>query len=352
MELTIESRSSRAARAAAPSSPSVGPQSPAPASGVPTPHAGAVQRTAEIACTAPFELRHSLAFLRHFRPTAGEQTIERGVLGKAIVLAGRPLGVRVFQPRGGGGALASKLRVALVSEQPVDDATAAAAIDRIAFFLSADEDLAEFYAIAENDGAFADAARRLRGFHHVKLPSPFEAACWAVLNQRIGMTVARRMKDALVARLGSPVDLEDGTHRAFPDADAVAGLGEAELAALFGNDRKAKAVSAIARAFAGVSDDFLRHAPEGEVKAWLERIYGVGRFTTGFVMFRGLGRLDRLPEAPEFVAAARAAYGRPVAPDELAATARRYGRWAGHWMLYVWASRFPAASGAHAAKPA
>jgi DNA-3-methyladenine glycosylase II len=331
MDLTIEPRSSRTVRAAVPSAePPAGPPG------------FTVQRTAEIPCTPPFELRHSLTFLRHFRPTAGEQSIERGVLGKAIVVAGRPLGVRVFQPRGSNGALASKLRVALVSTDAVDDATAAAAIDRVAFFLSVDEDLREFHAIAENDGAFAEVARRHRGFHHVKIPTPFEAACWAVLNQRIGMTIARRMKDALVARLGASVDLEDGTHRAFPEASAVARLGEAELASLFGNDRKAKAVSAVARAFAGVDDEFLRQAPHDQVREWLGRIHGVGPFTTGFVLFRGLGRLDRLPEAPEFAAAARAAYGRSLGASELAETARRYGPWAGHWMLYVWASRFPA----------
>jgi DNA-3-methyladenine glycosylase II len=299
----------------------------------------AVRRTGDIACVPPFELRCSLAFLTEFTPTLGEQSIDRGVLTKAIAVSGRPLGVRLFQPRGANGAPVPKLRVALASERPIDDATAAAAMDRVAFVLGANEDLAPFYAVADGDGGFAAVARRLRGFHHVKFPTPFEAACWAVLNQRVGTVVARRMKDALVREAGGAVDLDDG-YRAFPEAQDLLRLGEARIAALLGHERKAKAVWAVSRAFADVSDAFLREGPHGEVKEWLLRIHGVGEFTAGFVLFRGLGRLDHLPEVPAFGAAARAVYGRALSSDDIAACARRYGSWAGHWMLYVWASTF------------
>jgi DNA-3-methyladenine glycosylase II len=174
----------------------------------------------------------------------------------------------------------------------------------------------------------------------VKFPTPFEAACWGVLNQRVGMLAARRMKGALVRALGAAVDLDDSTHHAFPDADAVARCDEPRLGAILGSERKAKSVAAVARAFAAVGDDFLRTAPDDEVKSWLGRIHGVGPFTEGFVLFRGLGRQGRPPESPGFLAAARSVYGQDLAPAAVASLGQRYGAWAGHWMLYVWASTF------------
>jgi DNA-3-methyladenine glycosylase II len=299
----------------------------------------AVRHTGEIACVAPFDLRFSLAFLREFAPTLGEQGIERGVLTKAMVVSGHPLGLRLFQPRGPDSAPVPKLRVALASDRPIDGATASAAMDRVAFVLGATEDLAPFYAIAREDGEFAAVAQRLRGFHHVKFSTPFEAACWAVLNQRTAMIRARRMKDALVRELGATIDLDDG-YRAFPEPQDVVDCGKARLAAVLGSERKAKALFAVSRAFAEVRDDFLRHGPHDDVKGWLERIHGVGEFTAGFVLFRGLGRLERLPETRAFAAAARAIYGRSLSPDDVASFAAKYGPWGGHWMLYVWASTF------------
>jgi DNA-3-methyladenine glycosylase II len=334
MQLTVETRSQR-------------PRAP----GEPTPDAqdgghASIRRACDVACVAPFELRHALLFLQRFPPSAGDQAIERGVLTKAIVVAGRVLGVRVFQPRGAGGELAPKLRVALVSDREVDEATAAAALDRIAFFLGAGDDLSGFRAAAAGDPQFLEIERRLRGFHHVKFATPFEAACWAVLHPRIGTAGARRMRDALVARLGPAIDLEEGTFRAFPEPAAVADLGDQGLAGLIGHERKARAVAGVARAFATVGDDFLRGAPLSDVEAWLRAIRGVGPLAASYVLFRGLGRFDTRPDAPGVAHLARAICGRAPMGDDLAAMARRYGPWAGYWMLYVWASAFAPASSA------
>jgi DNA-3-methyladenine glycosylase II len=299
-----------------------------------------VRRTGEIPCAAPFDFRHSLAFLKALPAAAGEQSIARGVLTRAVVASGQPIAIRMFQPRSADGSLAPKLRFALASSRPIDDATAAAAIDSAAFSLSADEKLSAFYALAEKDPPFARIARRLRGFHHAKLATPFEAACWAVLQRRRGVAAARQMKEALTEEYGAAIDLDDGTYLAFPDASWMARCDETRLCSILGSARKANALRALGRAFAGVSDDFLRTAPAHEVEAWLARIDGVGPWTAAFVLFRGLGRFERWPETPGFAAAIRSIYGRDLTSHAIANLGRRYARWGGHWMLYVWASTF------------
>jgi DNA-3-methyladenine glycosylase II len=292
----------------------------------------------QIACRPPFDLQRSLDFLCGFGPTQGEQSLGPGSLTKALMVGGRAVGVRVEQPEGD----APSLRYELAADGPIDAATRQAVAARVAFFLSADEDLGAFYEIVGRDAALASALPRLRGLHHVKFPTPFEAACWGVINQRIGMTGARAMKTALTRRLGAPVAIDGRTHWAFPEARAVATLGEPALAELLGSERKARSVHAVSRAFAAVSEAFLREAPHGDVKAWLEGIHGVGEFTTGFVMFRGLGRFERAPMSPRFLRAVREVYG-AISEPEVRALVERYGAWAGHWALYVYASTFPCA---------
>jgi DNA-3-methyladenine glycosylase II len=296
-------------------------------------HVANVRRAGAIAARAPFDFRHSLTFLRAFSPMHGEQAVAAGALTKAMMVRGRPVLLQVSAEGDG-------LRYTLSSASLLDAETAREAERRLAFFLGTGDDLAPFYALAAEDPAMAPVVARLHGMHHVKLPSPFEAACWGVLNQRIGMPAARAMKDALVRRAGAAVALKGVSHWAFPEAGQIAAIPEEELASLFGSARKAKAVAAVSRAFAGVDEAFLREAPKDDVKAWLEAIHGVGEWTAAFVLFRGLGRFVSVPRSPKFARAAEAVYGRPLDDAALRALDARYGSFGGYWSLYVWASTF------------
>ena len=290
-----------------------------------------------IPCAPPFDLGASLAFLDGFGPMRGEQGIAAGELTKALVHRGQVVAFRVRQE---GTAERPELDCRLLSDRAIAAATEEAAARRIGFFLSADEDLAPFYRRAAEDPWFAPLAARLRGLHHVKFPTPFEAACWGAINQRIQLGVARGMKDALCRRLGGSIVAGGAERLAFPEAATVAAAGEGELRAVLGNDRKARAVAAIAEAFVDVDDAFLREAPLAEVEAWLLRIHGVGPFTSAFVLFRGLGRFTRQPLAPRLIAAASKVYGRSLTVADMHGLSRSYGSWGGHWALHLWASTF------------
>ena len=161
-------------------------------------------------------------------------------------------------------------------------------------------------------------------------------------DQRVGLARAQAMKSALVRRLGACLTVDGAPFWAFPEAATVAVYGEAALAALLGNERKARAIHAVSRAFAAVGPEFFRDTPQDELKGWLESIHGVGEFTTGFVLYRGLGRFERLPASPGFTRAAEKVYRRPLSTADLERMAAHYGPWAGHWALYLWASGFVA----------
>ena len=301
--------------------------------------------TTTVPVAAPFDFAHTLAFVSGFSPMAGEQAIgspsptgPSGHLTKALAVDGRAV---VFRARPGGDREHPFLAVDLLSADALAPTSRDGALARVASYLGATDDLGAFYAAAAADRAFAPLTRWYRGLRHVRFPSPFEAACWGVINQRTQLSTARRMKDALTRRAGPSHTVDGVDYRAFPEPDAVVRLDEAELATLLPGGRRAKAVAAVARAFADVDERFLHHAPVAEVRAWLRAIHGVGPFTSSFVLYRGLGRFDGVAlVAPRLVEAAGRLYGRILTANDVRRLAEGYGPWGGYWMLYVWASTF------------
>ncbi len=282
--------------------------------------------------TPPFDFARSLDFLRIFMPMRGEQTFMTDSLTKAVSVGGRTI---VFRVMSSGGVEEPQLTYTLYSAQPFDEAANRAAADRIAFFLSIDDDLRPFYAIAQDDPAFARIVERLYGYHQVKFLTPFENACWAVLSQRAPMEAAHRMKQALVERYGGGLEVEGWLYRAFPEPARLADVDVSALAALVGHERKAAYLRGVAEAFASVDETFLRAGNFDLVEAWLHGIKGLGPWSVLFVMVRGLGRMERVPVERALAAAVTNVYGPAMSLEKAQAVVARYGPYQGYWAHYL-----------------
>ncbi|WP_019587932.1 DNA-3-methyladenine glycosylase family protein [Deinococcus apachensis] len=279
--------------------------------------------------TRPFEFRHTLAFLNAFPPAAHEQST-RGELRKATRLNGQTVGFTVREDTEG-------LTCTLHPEAPLKPEEEAALLERVAFFLGTRDDLWPFYALAERDEVFRPVLNELRGFHQPKFLTPFEAACWAVIGQRLPLPQARKVKLALMVRSGG----EWKGLPAFPEPADLAHLTEAEILELLPNQRKARALVEATRAFGGVTTAELVNRPHEEVRGWLRGIYGVGEWSALFILVRGLGRLENVrpkagesPFLKELLKAARPVYG-GLTPDELWRIAESYGDQQGQWAIYL-----------------
>ena len=88
------------------------------------------------------------------------------------------------------------------------------------------------------------------------------------------------------------------------------------------------------QAFLGVDEQWLRTAPFDEVETWLRDIDGIGEWSSAFVLFRGLGRCDRMPFTKPMERAARDHYGAKSAA-ELQKICASYGLAQGYWALYT-----------------
>ncbi|WP_432946265.1 DNA-3-methyladenine glycosylase family protein [Kribbella sp. CA-253562] len=283
----------------------------------------------QLTAAAPFDFTASLRFVCQFAPTAGEQQVESGRLTKALRVAGETVVAEVSAGAG------SAVDVRLTTAAPQTPETVEAALDRVRFFLSLDDELTAFYAAADGDEPFQAVVRRLHGYHQVKFSSPWENVAWAILSQRTPRSLAAQAKAALIEKTGNLVELDGAVHPAFPDAGQLAALSPAELVECVGNERKAGYLHGSARRWLELSEADLRQAPYEEVREQLLSLPGIGPWSSTFVLIRGLGRMDQAPPDKELLRAAARVYGQSVDETTLARLAGRYGAWQGYWAHYL-----------------
>ncbi|OIH92421.1 DNA-3-methyladenine glycosylase [Curtobacterium sp. MCBA15_001] len=158
-----------------------------------------------------------------------------------------------------------------------------AATDQVRRLLSIDIDGRSWPDVAMRDGVIAEAQAQLRGFRPCGFFSPYEAAVWSVLSQRLQIRQAAAIKTRLTQQLG-----DDG---AFPSPAALF----AESLVLPG--RKAEYLHAIAEAALDgrLSGSFLRSMPSAEAFVQVQGILGMGPFSAELVVIRGANFPDVLP---------------------------------------------------------
>jgi DNA-3-methyladenine glycosylase II len=150
-------------------------------------------------------------------------------------------------------------------------------------FLSLDIDARGWPDIARLDPVMADAQRRLPGLRPCGFYSPYEAAAWAVLSQRLRIVQAARLRDDLVRRHG-----DDGAFLA-PDLLRILDLD------LPG--RKTEYLHAVAdAALDGRLDGaMLRAMDPDDALRTVEEVKGLGPFAAELVVIRGANSPDIVP---------------------------------------------------------
>lgn len=276
----------------------------------------------------PFDFSKSVSFLCSFAPGEGDQQVASGRLHKALRVAGRDVWVEVG-PGPGGVAVE-------ISADGLDDSLVELTKDRVRFWLSLDDNLSGFYRVAQDDPGFAPVVEQLHGYHQVKFATPWENVAWAILATRCPLAVARASKDRLVEALSSVT--ADGLPLPFPDAEQVAQAGRDRVAELVGNQRKADYLLGAAHKWPSLSEQELRHGGLDEATRMLTSLPGIGPWSAQFVLVRGLGRMEILPDDKALCRAAARAYGRAVSPADLPDLAERYGSQRGYWAHYLRAS--------------
>ncbi|MGO9187523.1 MAG: DNA-3-methyladenine glycosylase family protein [Streptosporangiaceae bacterium] len=203
-------------------------------------------------------------------------------------------------------------RVLLAGDGDLDAAAAQACR-----FLALDVDGRGWPEVARRDPVIAGAQARLPGLRPCGFHSPYEAAAWSVLAQRLRIVQAARLRAELIARHG-----QDG---AFPPPRTLARL-DLDLPG-----RKSEYLTAVAEAaLDGVLDGAaLRALDPGQAVQRVQQVKGLGPFAAELIVIRGANAPDALPRHERRLAAEIAErYGAGRALAEVSDAWRPYRTWA------------------------
>jgi DNA-3-methyladenine glycosylase II len=273
----------------------------------------------------PFDLRTSIRFLAGFGACRGDQVMTEDSITKAVAVDGQAY---VFQVTPHPDGVAYRLH----SDRPIVDAGPVLA--KISDYLSLSDDLAGFYAQAAGDHPdYARLAQAMHGFHHVRFLTLAEVGVWAVLTQRTPQPVSLSHKRRIVEQFGRPISYDGMEFRAFPELTDLQGVSAAEWAAIVRNERKGRYLANLVAGLLDIGEDYLRTASYVQADRALRAITGVGEFSAGMILLRGLGRMDQVPlDMPAFADAITEVYGPDYDHQKLRA---RYGANLGYWAYYL-----------------
>ena len=268
----------------------------------------------ELPVQGAFSLAASTRFLEGFAPAGAFAAGEQRELALAFPVEGdwRTAGAVVREDGG---------RVVAEVIGAVEPAVVGAQLARI---LSLDVDGTGFPAVGARDPIVGALQQRYPGLRPVGFWSPYEAAAWAILSQRMRTAQAARVKQRLAERHGTVVDVGGRRLAALPAPRVLRGIGEIEgLPA-----RKLPWLHGIAdAALAGTLDAARLRALEPErALTELRDLPGIGPFGAELILIRGALHPDVFPAHERSVHAevARAYQLDDPTPEQLEEIADRW----------------------------
>jgi DNA-3-methyladenine glycosylase II len=184
-------------------------------------------------------------------------------------------------------------------------------------FLALDVDARGWPRVGHRDPVIADAQQQLPGLRPCGFHSPYEAAAWSVLSQRLRIRQAARLRGELIAGHG-----EDG---AFPPPHTLVRL-DLDLPGRKSEYLRSVAEAALDGALDGVA---LRALDPEQAIRRVQQVKGLGPFGAELVVLRGANTPDALPSHDHRLGAEVAEwYGTGHTLAEVSDAWRPYRTWA------------------------
>jgi DNA-3-methyladenine glycosylase II len=241
----------------------------------------------------PFRLDYVVWALRR-RAHNEIDRFDQGCYRRVLCLADGPAEVTVCQNlTAEAPSLAVELRSPAGPASSAADAEARPVLQRM---LGLGTDLDGFYRVAASDARLNALAARFRGMRPPCFPTVFEAVVNAVACQQLSLDVGIHLLSRLARRFGPAVP-GPVTQYGFPAPGQLADTDPAELRALGFSTAKARTIIAVAGQVADGTLDLeaLRDADDDEEMGTLLGLPGIGRWSSEYVMLRGLARYHVLP---------------------------------------------------------
>lgn len=205
--------------------------------------------------------------------------------------------------------------------------------DQAERILSLDVDGSGFSEVGKRDPVVGELQERYPGLRPVCFYSPYEAAAWTIIGNRVRIVQAARVKARMAEELGASVEVRGKNEQAFPAPSRLLSLDG--FPGLSG--RKVEYLRALAHAAleGKLEASYLRSLTTTEALAKLKELPGIGDFSAELILLRGAGEPDRCPtREPRLARAVAMAYGLKETPTaeevgEISEGWRPYRSWVG-----------------------
>jgi 3-methyladenine DNA glycosylase/8-oxoguanine DNA glycosylase len=176
-------------------------------------------------------------------------------------------------------------------------ATRAALVRTVRRILGLDVDPEPFQRLAAGQRKLAATALALRGMRPPRFAGLFETFANVVPFQQISLDAGVTVVGRFVERFGETIAHEGRRFSAFPDARVVAAARLDALRACGLSPRKAETLRQLARAIASreLTEEQLSQMTSAQAMRFLAEREGIGPWSAGLVLLRGMGRLDVFP---------------------------------------------------------
>ncbi len=170
-------------------------------------------------------------------------------------------------------------------------------LETLRTILGLDIDPAPMQRLAEDEPALRPTAMALRGMRPPRYSTLFEAFANVIPFQQVSLDAGVAVTRRIVERFGARIEHGERTFHAFPLAETIADARLSRLKSCGLSARKAESLRGAARTVASgeLTEDMLTTASTPEALQALMALPGIGPWSAGLVLLRGLGRLDVFP---------------------------------------------------------